>query len=272
MSNETDLVDATVKEVVREERLQPSYKLWAFWAVAAPAYIYFFGYNARYYFIDSLGFDVAEISSDPSSVYHFAFHSLGFMVLRGIEYLATEFLNQFIQHWVFYSIVTFLVGFAVYLGFLIPKWWRECSGGGEYRGLLSFLLRIVDVLKEWLGNNHHVKYGLFSFSISVSYFVTNLLITPVVVFVLTVILFIFSPAVLVGSGMAKYEKEHFNCEFSQKSSISIPPCNTLILSDSTVRVGKIMHRDSQYVFLYTEYGPLTIPLGSIDYIQRLRVN
>jgi hypothetical protein len=100
-----------------EDNNKSGSKWLAFWAFTIPAYTYFYGYNAKVYFLNSMGFDVAEMSSDAGEVYHFAFENLLFVTYMSSENALAIFKAAFLSNWHFYLPMTIVVVIGSYLAF-----------------------------------------------------------------------------------------------------------------------------------------------------------
>jgi hypothetical protein len=239
---------------VASEKAKSSFNWWAFWGVAVSAYTYFFGYNSKLYYLNYLGFDAAEISADPGAVYHFAFSGLLFINYKLPEDAFSIYLKLVFDDYIYHLLMFFLVCISSY-----------------------FILRLVknrveekkSKSKKSNSPENKIRPSITSFIIGLGYLGLNALAAPLVVFFMILISVIFSPALYVGKAMASHDRAHLNCNNDGSNIKGLPACNTLIMANS-VEAGRIIHRDSQYIYLYTDSGPLSVPLGQVLAIQRFK--
>lgn len=244
----------------QEDKSKSGFNWLAFWAFTIPAYTYFFGYNAKSYYLDFLGFDVAEASSDPGEVYHFAFNSLLFINYKSYQNVIPFYKSGLLGNGIYYLCMTIAVVVVSYLTFkYVQKRNAEASNDDDSKS--SKPKEKKKPIPAWLASAY----------VGIGYILTNILAAPLIVLILTVIAIFFSPAPIVGFALAKYHKENFECEFVTKNPTDIPSCTKLILNDGSIKTGDIVHKDAQYIHLYTAKGPVSLSLNEVKSIERFRV-
>lgn len=244
-----------------EDNNKSGFNWLAFWAFTIPAYTYFYGYNAKVYFLNSMGFDVAEISSDAGEVYHFAFEGLLFITYMSAENALAIFKAAFLSNWHFYLPMTIVVVIGSYFAFIyVNKKYGEQSVSEVEGSVKSKKTRkpFPPILASLLSG--------------VAYVLINALAAPIIILLLIFLTIVFSPAPIIGKAMASYQKENFECIYEPKKLTDIPSCTTIELKQGEPITGAIFHKDSQYLHIYTSQGPLTLPIDEVRKVHRLRPN
>jgi hypothetical protein len=242
-----------------EDNNKSGSKWLAFWAFTIPAYTYFYGYNAKVYFLNSMGFDVAEMSSDAGEVYHFAFESLLFVTYMSSENALAIFKAAFLSNWHFYLPMTIVVVIGSYLAF---KYANKKYGQQS-------VSEVEDSVKSKKTRKPFPPI-LASLLSGMAYVLINALAAPIIILLLIFLAIIFSPAPIIGKAMASYQKENFKCIYEPKKPTDIPSCTTIELKKGAPIIGAIFHRDSQYLHIYTSLGPLALPIDEVKKVQRFR--
>lgn|GEM_PF-4416600 len=105
-----------------------------------------------------------------------------------------------------------------------------------------------------------------SVAVTLGSFVANLAMIPAVIIGMTLISIIFLPAPIIGFVMANEEIKDFTC--IPKSTSLIEQCATVTLDEGAPKIGRILHADSHFLYIFTQSGAETIPLDKIKH--RLR--
>lgn len=223
---------------------------WKFLAVAIPAYTYFFGYCSKKYYLEGLGFDSPDISGEPGSVYEFAFNSFIFLNSESLKNAWPMYIKSLKEGWMQFTIVSLLTGIALYIFSRLALW---------------YLKRQKKPVKD---KHDKIKQKTLWISVAVTIgsFIANLAMIPTVIFGMTLISMVFLPAPLIGYAMASNEINNFTC--TPKSTSLIEPCATVAINEGEPKTGKILHTDSNFLYIFTKEGAETIPLEAIKY--RLR--
>lgn len=242
-----------------EKNSKSSFNWLAVWAFIVPAYTYFIGYNANIYFLDSMGFDVAEVSPDPGAVYHFALEGLWYVTSLSLKNTIAIFKAAFLLKWHFILPMTVLVVIGSYFAFI----YANKRYGEEPVSEVENSARSKKARKQL----KPIWASLFS---GVGYLLMNALAAPIITLLLIFLAIVFSPAPIIGKGMANYQIENFKCIYEPKKPTDIPSCSSIELKQGETIIGAIFHRDSQYLHIYTSRGPLSLPIEEVKNVQRFR--
>lgn len=226
---------------------------WKYVLLSLPAYTYFFGYNAKKFFLEGLGFESPEISGEPGPVYESAFNGLIYINNQAIEDAWPEYAQSLEENLLIYSITALGVSVTLYITAKLAKFAR--------------------MKREERANPHIAEPGPKPVAISLiaglGTLAFNVAILPFVILAMSALSITLLPAAAVGISMAKEEISSFNCETPENALISA--CTTLQLTDKSTRLGRIYHKDSEYLYIFTASGAEAIPLNKVETRLRSRV-
>jgi hypothetical protein len=223
---------------------------WKFLAVAIPAYTYFFGYCSKKYYLEGLGFDSPEISGEPGPIYEFAFNSFIFVNSESLKNAWPMYIKSLEEGWVQFVIMSFAAGIALYGFSRFLLWYSERPKKPEQEKYEEKKQKTL-----WI-----------SIGVTVGSFIANLAVIPAVILGMTLISILFLPAPVIGYAMASKEINEFTC--APESTSLIEPCATVSLREGSPLTGKILHADSNFLYVFTENGAEAIPMEDIK--RRLR--
>lgn len=206
-----------------------------------------------------MGFDVAEVSPDPGAVYHFALEGLWYVTSLSLKNAIAIFKAAFISNWHFILPMTVLVFVGSYFAFI----YANKKYGDESVSEVESSARSKKARKQL----KPIWASLFS---GVAYLLINALAAPIIILLLIFLTIVFSPAPIIGKGMASYQKENFKCTCEPNKSTDIPPCSSIELKQGKPIIGAIFHRDSQFLHIYTSMGPLSLQIEEVKSVQLFR--
>lgn len=223
---------------------------WKFLAVAVPAYIYFFGYCSKKYYLEGLGFDSPEISGEPGSVYEFAFNSFIFLNSESLKNAWPMYIKSVEEGWMQFTIMSLLAGLALYVFSRLALWYSKKPKNPAKEKHEEKTQKII-----WI-----------SVAVTTGSFIANLAMIPAVILGMTLVSMLFLPAPLIGYAMASNEIKDFTC--TPRSTSLIEPCATVSIVEGESKIGNILHTDSNFLYIFTKDGAEAIPLAKIE--SRLR--
>jgi hypothetical protein len=234
-----------------------SSRWWAFWVFAIPAYSYFFGYCSKKYYLEALGFDAADISAEPGAIYEFAFNSLLFSSGEALDTILPTFINQVTDLWYLVFGLPLVIG--VISHFIVVHIQKNKDDESKKK---------QNDAKPGKEKNPKKVIWLLSFGAMGA----NLLFGPIIIFVMLAISLLFLPPAVIGIAMAKVEIADFGCDPKPNSKLLISRCTTLVLDNERIKIGNIYHKDSDFVYIFTDLGPESIPIDRIKSRYRERIN
>lgn len=227
-----------------------SFSWWKFLAVAVPPFTYFFGYCAKKYYLEGLGFDSPEISGEPGAVYEFAFDSLMFINSESLRNAWPMYTKSLEEGWVQFTAMSLFAGIVLYIFSRLALWYSR---------------RPKKPSKDKYEETKQKTFWI-SIAVTIGSFVANLAMIPAVILGMTLVSMMFLPAPLIGYAMASKRINDFTC--APKSTSLIAPCAIISIDEGESKVGNILHADSHFLYIFTKEGAEAIPMEKIKH--RLR--